>query len=324
MRNKIRTYTGWPLQISFLIIAMLFNSVANAQRVNSDGLKMVNKLSVNKGNICFDAEFIYKGNKLSKFIFTYKEKHYNLDRTSYIGVYKDILERNENSIIQKSYMNGKPYNRYKYDYKFGEDSKLIHFDVLEYTELQKIYRTSNDFIYFNDTILEIQKYTSWIENNVWCHDPGVLGNHIKFIDGCWSMNKIHYSLTPEMEERYAPLYTEDEFIKSLPNLDRKDYGTKISFLYSDSINDTNVCLNGLLNCDNLSLAGYNDLLTNILYFTEWVGIREKYLATQMDINRRKYDITYKYDTKGNIIQVDYISKGNFRNNAKIRIEYVSE
>lgn len=324
MRNKIRTYTGWPLQISFLIIAMLFNSVANAQRLNSDGLKMVNKLSINNGNICFDAEFIYKGNKLSKFIFTYKEKHYNLDRTSYIDVYKDILERNENSIIQKSYMNGKPYNRYKYDYKFGEDSKLIHFDVLEYTELQKIYRTSNDFIYFNDTILEIQKYTSWIENNVWCHDPGVLGNHIKFIDGCWSMNKIHYSLTPEMEERYAPLYTEDEFNESLPNLKRKDYGTKISFLYSDSINDTNVCLNGLLNCENLGLAGYNDLLTNILYFTEWVGIREKYLATQMDINRRKYDITYKYDTKGNIVQVDYISKGNFRNNAKIKIEYVSE
>ena len=221
-------------------------------------------------------------------------------------------------------MNGKTYNRYKYDYKFGEDSKLIHFDVLEYTELQKTYRTSNDFIYFNDTILEIQKYTSWIENNVWCHDPGVLGNHIKFIDGCWSMNKIHYSLTPEMEERYAPLYTEDEFIKSLPNLDRKDYGTKISFLYSDSINDTNVCINGLLNCDNLSLAGYNDLLTNILYFTEWVGIREKYLATQMDINRRKYDIIYKYDTKGNIVQVDYISRGNFSNNVKIKIEYVSE
>ena len=312
------------MQISFLIIAMLFNSVANAQRLNSDGLKMVNKLSINNGNICFDAEFIYKGNKLSKFIFTYKEKHYNLDRTSYIDVYKDILERNENSIIQKSYMNGKPYNRYKYDYKFGEDSKLIHFDVLEYTELQKIYRTSNDFIYFNDTILEIQKYTSWIENNVWCHDPGVLGNHIKFIDGCWSMNKIHYSLTPEMEERYAPLYTEDEFNESLPNLKRKDYGTKISFLYSDSINDTNVCLNGLLNCENLGLAGYNDLLTNILYFTEWVGIREKYLAMQMDINRRKYDITYKYDTKGNIVQVDYISKGNFRNNAKIKIEYVSE
>ena len=70
MRNKIRTYTGWPLQISFLIIAMLFNSVANAQRLNSDGLKMVNKLSINNGNICFDAEFIYKGNKLSKFIFT--------------------------------------------------------------------------------------------------------------------------------------------------------------------------------------------------------------------------------------------------------------
>lgn len=310
-------------KVLFFILCLLSVNLYS-QRLNSDSLKMVSKLSVNKGNICFDAEFIYKGNKLSKFIFTYKEKHYNLDRTSYIDVYKDILERNENSIIQKSDMNGKPYNRYKYDYKLGEDSKLIHFDVLEYTELQKIYRTSNDFIYLNDTILEIQKYTSWIENNIWCYDPGITGNHIKFIDGCWSMNKIYYNLTPEQNRKYAPLYTEDEFNESLPNLKRKDYGTKISFLYSDSINDTNVCLNGLFNCENLSLAGNNDLLTNILYFTEWVDIREKYLATQMDINRRKYDITYKYDTKGNIVQVDYISKGNFRNNAKIKIEYVPE
>ena len=310
-------------KVLFFILCLLSVNLYS-QRLNSDSLKMVSKLSVNNGNICFDAEFIYKDNKLSKFIFIYKEKHYNLDRTSYIDVYKDILERNENSIIQKSYMNGKPYNRYKYDYKFGEDSKLTHFDVLEYTELQKIYRVTNDFIYFNDTILEIQKYTSWIENNVWCYDPGITGNHIKFIDGCWSMNKIHYSLTPEMEEKYAPLYTEDEFNESLPNLKRKDYGTKISFLYSDSINDTNVCLNGLLNCRKICLSSNDDLLCNILYFTEWVGIREKYLATQMDINRRKYDIIYKYDTKGNIVQVDYISKGNFRNNAKIKIEYMPE
>ena len=309
-------------KVLFFILCLLSVNLYS-QRLNSDNLKMVSKLSVDKGYICFDIDFKYDNNKLKQIIFLYSYTNIGV-KPYHTDVSKYILTKEGNSIIQKSYMNGKPYNRYKYDYKFGEDSKLIHFDVLEYTELQKIYRTSNDFIYFNDTILEIQKYTSWIENNVWCHDPGVLGNHIKFIDGCWSMNKIHYSLTSEMEERYAPLYTEDEFNESLPNLKRKDYGTKISFLYSDSINDTNVCLNGLLNCENLGLAGYNDLLTNILYFTEWVGIREKYLATQVDINRRKYDIIYKYDTKGNIVQVDYISKGNFRNNAKIKIEYVPE
>ena len=309
-------------KVLFFILCLLSVNI-NAQKLNSDGLKMVSKLSVDKGYICFDIDFKYDNNKLNQIIFVYSYTNIGV-KPYHTDVSKYVLTKDGNNIIQKSYMNGKPYNRYKYDYKFGEDSKLTHFDVLEYTELQKIYRTSNDFIYFNDTILEIQKYTSWIENNVWCYDPGITGNHIKFIDGCWSMNKIHYSLTPEMEERYAPLYTEDEFNESLPNLKRKDYGTKISFLYSDSINDINVCLNGLLNCENLGLAGYNDLLTNILYFTEWVGIREKYLATQMDINRRKYDITYKYDTKGNIVQVDYISKGNFRNNAKIKIEYVPE
>lgn len=309
-------------KVLFFILCLLSVNLYS-QKLNSDGLKMVSKLSVDKGYICFDIDFKYDNNKLNQIIFVYSYTNIGV-KPYHTDVSKYVLTKDGNSIIQKSYMNGKPYNRYKYDYKFGENSKLIHFDVLEYTELQKIYRTSNDFIYFNDTIFEIQKYTSWIENNVWCHDPGVLGNHIKFIEGCWSMDKIHYSLTPEMEERYAPLYTEDEFNESLPNLKRNDYGTKISFLYSDSINDTNVCLNGLLNCENLGLAGYNDLLTNILYFTEWVGIREKYLATQMDINRRKYDITYKYDIKGNIVQVDYISKGSFRNDTKIKIEYVPE
>lgn len=309
-------------KVLFFILCLLSVNLYS-QKLNSDGLKMVSKLSVDKGYIYFDIDFKYDNNKLNQIIFVYSYTNIGV-KPYHTDVNKYVLTKDGNSIIQKSYMNGKPYNRYKYNYKFGENSKLIHFDVLEYTELQKIYRTSNDFIYFNDTISEIQKYTSWIENNVWCHDPGVLGNHIKFIEGCWSMDKIHYSLTPEMEERYAPLYTEDEFNESLPNLKRNNYGTKISFLYSDLINDTNVCLNGLLNCENLGLAGYNDLLTNILYFTEWVGIREKYLATQMDVNRRKYDITYKYDIKGNIVQVDYISKGNFRNNAKIKIEYVPE
>ena len=309
-------------KVLFFILCLLSVNLYS-QRLNSDSLKMVSKLSVDKGYICFDIDFKYDNNKLNQIIFVYSYTNIGV-KPYHTDVSKYVLKKDGNNIIQKSYMNGKPYNRYKYDYKFGEDSKLIHFDVLEYTELQKIYRVSNDFIYFNDTILEIQKYTSWIENNIWCYDPGITGNHIKFIDGCWSMNKIYYNLTSEQNRKYAPLYTEDEFNESLPNLNRKDYGTKISFLYSDSINDINVCLNGLFNCENLSLAGDNDLLTNILYFTEWVGIREKYLATQMDINRRKYDITYKYDIKGNIVQVDYISKGNFRNNAKIKIEYVPE
>lgn len=46
MRNMIRTYTGGSLQISFLIIAMLFNTVANAQRLNEDGLKMISRIRI--------------------------------------------------------------------------------------------------------------------------------------------------------------------------------------------------------------------------------------------------------------------------------------
>lgn len=290
-----------------------------SQRLNSDGLKMVSRISYESSvRIHYDVDFKYdSNNRLKQLAFTYTYRNLGV-RPRYNTVNKDILTKEGNTIVQKSYLDGKTYNRFKYNYKFGDNSKLIHFDKYEYAEMHKVFRRSNEFIYANDTILEIQDTFSWIENGQWCYDDGIGGNNIKFIEGCWSSNKKYYNLTLEQRKKYAPLYTEEEFYESLPYLHQEDYGTVISFLYSDTINDTNICLNGLTEIKEISGSGNDNVLSNILYFTEWVGIREKYLATKMNICGRKYDITYKYDTKGNIIEV------NYGNKKKIRIEYVPE
>lgn len=77
-----------------------------SQRLNSDGLKMVSRLRVN-GTKNYEVEFLYKDYYLNKLIFTYIEKHRNLDKTSYNVVYKDVLTRKDNTINQKSLLSRK-------------------------------------------------------------------------------------------------------------------------------------------------------------------------------------------------------------------------
>lgn len=299
-------------KVMFFILCLLSVNLYS-QRLNSDGLKMVNKLTVS-GTTNYEVEFIYEKNHLKKLIFTYIEKNFNSDN----NVYKDILIKEYNTINQKSYLNGKPYNEYEYKYQFNDDSKLVHFDVYQYAPMEKIFRCTNDFIYINDTIYEIQKYSSWIEDEKWCYDPGIDVDFIEYRENIWNLIWKYRNLSNEQREKYAPLYTEDEFIESKDNLEEMNYGYIRTFEYSNIRNDVNISLNGLFEIKKMHMSNNGSSLTNILYFTEWVGVREAYLATKLSIGRKVYDITYKYDTKGNIIDVIYGNK------KKIKIEYVPE
>jgi hypothetical protein len=274
---------------------------------------MVSKLTVS-GTTNYEAEFIYEKNHLKKLIFTYIEKNFNSDN----NVYKYILIKEYNTINQKSYLNGKPYNEYEYKYQFNDDSKLVHFDVYQYAPMEKIFKHTNDFIYINDTICEIQKYSSWIEDEKWCYDPGIDVDIIEYKENIWNLIWKYRNLSNEQREKYAPLYTEDEFIESKDNLEEMNYGYIRTFEYSNIRNDVNISLNGLFEIKKMHMSNNGSSLTNILYFTEWVGIREAYLATKLSKGRKVYDIIYKYDTKGNIIEVSYGNK------KKIKIEYVPE
>ena len=299
-------------KVMFFILCLLSVNLYS-QRLNSDGLKMVNKLTVS-GTTNYEVEFIYEKNHLKKLIFTYIEKNFNSDN----NVYKDILIKEYNTINQKSYLNGKPYNEYEYKYQFNDDSKLVHFDVYQYAPMEKIFKHTNDFIYINDTICEIQKYSSWIEDEKWCYDPGIDVDLIEYRENIWNLIWKYRNLSNEQREKYAPLYTEDEFIESKDNLEEMNYGYIRTFEYSNIRNDVNISLNGLFEIKKMHMSNNGSSLTNILYFTEWVGIREAYLATKLSKGRKVYDIIYKYDTKGNIIEVSYGNK------KKIKIEYVPE
>ena len=297
-------------KVLFFILCLLSVNLYS-QRLNSDGLKMVSKLTVS-GTTNYEAEFIYEKNHLKKLIFTYIEKNFNSDN----NVYKYILIKEYNTINQKSYLNGKPYNEYEYKYQFNDDSKLVHFDAYQYAPMEKIFKHTNDFIYINDTICEIQKYSSWIEDEKWCYDPGIDVDLIEYKENIWNLIWKYRNLSNEQREKYAPLYTEDEFIESKDNLEEMNYGYIRTFEYSNIRNDVNISLNGLFEIKKMHMSNNGSSLTNILYFTEWVGIREAYLATKLSKGRKVYDIIYKYDTKGNIIEVSYGNK------KKIRIEYV--
>lgn len=299
-------------KVLFFILCLLSVNLYS-QRLNSDGLKMVSKLTVS-GTTNYEAEFIYEKNHLKKLIFTYIEKNFNSDN----NVYKYILIKEYNTINQKSYLNGKPYNEYEYKYQFNDDSKLVHFDVYQYAPMEKIFKHTNDFIYINDTICEIQKYSSWIEDEKWCYDPGIDVDLIEYKENIWNLIWKYRNLSNEQREKYAPLYTEDEFIESKDNLEEMNYGYIRTFEYSNIRNDVNISLNGLFEIKKMHMSNNGSSLTNILYFTEWVGIREAYLATKLSKGRKVYDIIYKYDTKGNIIEVSYGNK------KKIKIEYVPE
>lgn len=297
-------------KVLFFILCLLSVNLYS-QRLNSDGLKMVSKLSVS-GTTNYEVEFVYEKNHLKKLIFTYIEKNFNSDN----NVYKDILIKEYNTINQKSYLNGKPYNEHEYKYQFNNDSKLVHFDVYQYAPMGKIFKHTNDFIYINDTICEIQKYFSWIEDEKWCYAPGIDVDFIEYKENIWNLIWKYRDLSNEQRKKYAPLYTEDEFIESKDNLVEMNYGYIRTFEYSNIINDVNISLNGLFEIEKMYMSNNGSSLTNILYFTEWVGIREAYLATKLSRGRKVYDIIYKYDTKGNIIEVSYGNK------KKIRIEYV--
>ena len=299
-------------KVLFFILCLLSVNLYS-QRLNSDGLKMVNKLTVS-GTTNYEVEFIYEKNHLKKLIFTYIEKNFNSDN----NVYKDILIKEYNTINQKSYLNGKPYNKYEYKYQFNDDSKLVHFDVYQYAPMEKIFKHTNDFIYINDTICEIQKYSSWIEDGKWCYDPGIDVDLIEYKENIWNLIWKYRNLSNEQRKKYAPLYTEDEFIESKDNLEEMNYGYIRTFEYSNIINDVNISLNGLFEIEKMHMSNNGSSLTNILYFTEWIGIREAYLATKLSIGRKVYNITYKYDTRGNIIEM------NYGNKKKIKIKYVPE
>ena len=77
------------------------------------------------------------------------------------------------------------------------------------------------------------------------------------------------------------------------------------------------------------MSSGGDALNNILYYTEWVGLRERNMLLNYD--DKKEALIYRYDSKGNIVKMIYRHGEKMRNRRvdmdedlmTISIEYVA-
>lgn len=292
-------------------IAVIFISIGvNAQCLNKDGLKMVSKLK-----ICKDIEIEFKYNsdrELKEVIFYYT------DIDGYIS--KEVITKEGNKITQKSYFNGRPYNRFKYDYVLNDEGKITKFTCYEYSDMHTIGRFYNDITYENGKIVKDEYFFTYKENtDVWCHDPSYLERRFIYKNGNWFYERYNYALTNEQHIKYAPLLTEDEFFEARDGMRISHVDeSQPQYVYSeDKKNDTNIGLSELYFITEFKVS---NCLNNILWYTEWIGLREEYLALHRSVYR--YRIEYEYDDKGNIIKMNYYPKDGTEPIGSVLIEYL--
>lgn len=308
--------------VLFLLFVCLLPIVCNAQRLNKDGLKMVSKVSVIGGSVDRTIEFSYdRYDNLKGVTYTYTMKYYD-------EVYKDVLTKEGNTITQKSYMNGKPYNRDKYEYKLNEDGKITYMGRYQYSDVVGyIFRNEREIYYSDDRLSKIYIFSSWKEPKADCYYYEATYNGVDFSysGNGYKYNKFYYSLTEEQRRKYAPNYTEYEFEESRDNLKRFGQKTYWKQIYNtEEINDTNIGLYILYKLTEFSK--FQGVISNPLFLTEWIGFRENNLVkSDYESNPKRFDIEYIRDEKGNIVQMNYTEYYNdkYRGNPfNVYIEYV--
>lgn len=312
-------------KVLFLLFVCLLPIVCNAQRLNKDGLKMVSKVSVIGGSVDRIIEFSYdRYDNLKGVTYTYTMKYYN-------EVYKDVLTKEGNAITQKSYMNGKPYNRYEYKYRLNEDGKITYMGCYEYTDaVGFIGRHEREIYYSDDRLSKIYRLSSWKEPKADCYyyEATYNGADFSYNENGYAYNSFYYTLTEEQRRRYAPNYTEYEFEESRNSLKRYEQKTDWRQIYNtEEINDTNIGLYSLYELKRIYMDyGGKGVISNPLFITEWIGFRENNLIkSDYESNPKRFDIEYIHDEKGNIVQMNYTEYYNnkYRGNPfNVYIEYL--
>lgn len=335
--NKRNSLGHTIIGIFLFMASLLSSSQANAQRLNPDGLKMVSRVCIGNNKTI---DFKYDDeNRLQEVIYTYTSKILSNSTT-----YKEVITKNGNAITQSSFINGKPFDHYsdnperdgyetffKYEYHLNEDGKIGKFYIYEYTWAHTIARTTVSLCYEDGKLSEICSSHSYKENKPYYHyDPSLSCKKIYYTHQGFYPQKIYYSLTDEQHKKYAPELTEDEYKESLSGMERSEYKIDYdSYEYSPNIkNDTNIGFNGLELMSEMGVSSGGDALDNILYYTEWVGLRERNML--MNAKRKERTLVYKYDERGNIVKMIYRYGENMRKHRvdmekdlfTISIEYV--
>lgn len=315
-------------KLLFLFLCVL-SSVCNAQRLNGDGLKMVSKVVIGDNRAI---EFSYDSNdNLKQVIYTYIRKGYKP-----YCVYKDVITKNGNQLTQKSYLNGKIDNDYKYVYKLNSEGKISFISQTGYCDAPGAIsivwdeiKYRNNRVYWVDMFLKAKLTTPYF-----LYEPSFRSYEFGYNDNGYFYDWYTFSLTEEQTRKYAPHFTEDEFKEAKDEMELWKSGEYKKPLYSmDKANDTNIGLSDLYNLWNFT-DGFSNFYKNPLFYTEWIGLREYYLVDKkyeyVFIRNSKcaafYDIDYGYDERGNIVSMDYIyyvnDKPDKRRNIHFSIEYL--
>lgn len=340
MRNMIRTYTGGSLQISFLIIAMLFNTVANAQRLNEDGLKMISRIRIaQKDTIYFKYD---ERNRLKEIVcpFTDFEEQSEeirmngrlIKRTTQIPIpAKMIFTRIKDSIAQKKYKNGMvdTSSPVHHIWKLNTYGKIKQY-VIRYQRKKDYNDTYFDFTYDDKLRLkEFKTYTCFFREDHSLSSFTGFGYYlIRYDEQGYYIDNYSFQLN-ELELKLPNLI---DYINShtwignepalLENLNAKEYSYS-----ADNRNDTNMNLNSLFAIYTKNTPTENNIFDYIVLHTEWGGLRENFLATHCKprYNKENYDIVYKRDLKGNIKTILYCIDGYYKPEHEIIfIDYVDE
>lgn len=340
MRNMIRTYTRGSLQISFLIIAMLFNTVANAQRLNEDGLKMISRIRIaQKDTIYFKYD---ERNRLKEIVcpFTDFEEQSEeirmngrlIKRTTQIPIpAKMIFTRIKDSIAQKKYKNGMvdTSSPVHHIWKLNTYGKIKQY-VIRYQRKKDYNDTYFDFTYDDKLRLkEFKTYTCFFREDHSLSSFTGFGYYlIRYDEQGYYIDNYSFQLN-ELELKLPNLI---DYINShtwignepalLENLNAKEYSYS-----ADNRNDTNMNLNSLFAIYTKNTPTENNIFDYIVLHTEWGGLRENFLATHCKprYNKENYDIVYKRDLKGNIKTILYCIDGYYKPEHEIIfIDYVDE
>lgn len=322
-----------------LFILCLLSVNLYAQRLNSDGLKMISRIRIaQKDTIYFKYD---ERNRLKEIIcpFTDFEEHSEKTRANGRLVIKNtqtpipaemVFTRVKDSIFQKKYKNGliDTSSSILHRWKLNTDNKIKQY-IIRFQGEENYSELYFDFKYDNNLRLkEVKTYRHYFQHGSLSFS-GSFGYHlIRYDEHGYYIDDYYFQLN-ELELKLPNLI---DYINShtwignepalLENLNAKEYSYS-----ADNRNDTNMNLNSLFAIYTKNTPTENNIFDYIVLHTEWGGLRENFLATHCKprYNKENYDIVYKRDLKGNIKTILYCIDGYYKPEHEIIfIDYVDE
>lgn len=288
-------------RLFFTLLALFISFPLFSQRLNGKWQKMIQSIKINDG---IEYRFSYdEKNNLKSIV--------RIDKAIDITDGKRKVDRTQkyvksgNNIYYFSFGSDNRPDRYeKANIKLNSDGKI---SLLERESLSKLAQNngltqSYDFEYKNGEIVKIGRKV--IQQS---------GTKEKYIAQEYYVFEIERNEDNLLlrSELYANLHSKDYMLpaqmwdQNIGNLKKMSTMFSVDFKYDGVVNDTNIGLFGVF-YSAITMVSMDDFLR----YTEWVGLRENFCINSYDIRvGYRFELSYKYDSKGNICKIDVLRGG---------------